>query len=127
MGFWLNSTFSSRLLLGCGLSLCLSVDHHLVKCCCGCHPFGSPGVPESLPVLQWPGAHVLVLGAGTGVLGMLCAAEGAGRVTSVERGRMLYRLAKMIVLDNPGAAGIENLHMIDRRLQAVGVAGGSLQ
>jgi predicted RNA methylase len=44
------------------------------------------------------GAHVLVLGAGTGLLPLMSAAAGAGSVTAVERTRMLYRMASQVQL-----------------------------
>lgn len=44
--------------------------------------------------------HVLTLGAGGGVLPLIAAAKSPRRVTAVERGRMLYRMAKQIVGSN---------------------------
>ncbi|CAL8464829.1 g4364 [Coccomyxa elongata] len=44
--------------------------------------------------LSWAGAHVLALGAGSGVLALMAARAGARRVTAVERSRMLFRLAR---------------------------------
>lgn len=71
------------------------------------------------------GAHVLVLGAGTGVLALSAAAAGAGRVTAVERSRMLYRMARAMLDANRAAAGAANVYLISRRLKAVGIAGDS--
>lgn len=42
-------------------------------------------------------AHVLVLGAGGGLLALMAAAAGARRVTAVERSRMLYRMARQVL------------------------------
>ena len=45
---------------------------------------------------------MLVLGAGGGMLSLLAAQAGAGRVTAVERSRMLYRMARQYpVLQSP--------------------------
>lgn len=40
------------------------------------------------------GAHVLCLGAGSGILPMMTAQCGADKVTACERSRSLYRMAK---------------------------------
>jgi predicted RNA methylase len=70
-----------------------------------------------------PGAHVLVLSSGGGVLPLLAARAGAGHVTAVERGRMLYRMAKQVLESNGEAKGAANVHLLDRGLRAVGVQG----
>ncbi len=49
-----------------------------------------------------PGARVLTLAAGGGVLPLLAAAAGAAHVTAVERSRMLYRMARQV--GNPAHA-----------------------
>lgn len=77
---------------------------------------------EKYPLLG-AGAHVLVLGSGTGVLALAAAAAGAARVTAVERGRMLYRMARFLLDGNRGVPGAAAVHLVDRRLTAVGVAG----
>ena len=43
-----------------------------------------------------PGARVLTLAAGGGVLPLLAAAAGAASVIAVERSRMLYRMARQV-------------------------------
>lgn len=64
-----------------------------------------------------------MLGSGSGVLALAAAAAGAGRVTAVERGRMLYRMARAVLEDNGAAPGADRIHLIDRRLTAIGIAG----
>lgn len=54
---------------------------------------------QALLALLRAGAHVLVLGAGTGVLPLMAAGAGAGSVTAVERTRMLYRMARQVLGD----------------------------
>jgi predicted RNA methylase len=68
-----------------------------------------------------PGAHVLALGSGGGLLSLLAAKHGAGRVSAVERSRMLYRMAKQIISSNIDVPGVDNVHLIARNLLAVGV------
>lgn len=68
-------------------------------------------------------AHVLVLGAGGGLLALMAAAAGARRVTAVERSRMLYRMARQVLEANGDAPNAERVHLIDRKLRAVGIAG----
>lgn len=80
------------------------VDHVL---CCACDA----------------GAHVLVLGQGSGILAMLAARCGAGRVTCVERSRMLYRMAKQALLSNRDAPGAERIHLVDGPLSCLHVEG----
>ena len=82
----------------------------------------------SAALLQQPGADVLVLGAGGGLLSLLAAQAGAGCVTAVERSRMLYRMAKQCLESNAGQHGevVGRVRLVDRRLQAVGVAGEPL-
>ena len=69
------------------------------------------------------GAHVLVLGQGSGMLALLAARAGAGRLSSVERSRMLFRMAKQALAANGGAAGADCIRLLDRPLQCIGVAG----
>lgn len=66
---------------------------------------------------------MLVLGAGGGLLGLLAARAGAGRVTMVERSRMLYRMARQALDANPNAPRVERIHLVGRRLQSCGVRG----
>jgi predicted RNA methylase len=47
-----------------------------------------------------PNAHVLALSSGGGALPILAAQAGAGRVSAIERGRMLYRMAKQVLSAN---------------------------
>ena len=77
---------------------------------------------------QPPDTHVLVLGSGGGLLSLVAAGAGAGSVTAVERSRMLYRMAKQVLESNCSRGGAEGeaaarVSLLDRRLQAVGVAG----
>jgi predicted RNA methylase len=69
---------------------------------------------------------VLALGAGTGLLSLLAAGAGAGRVTAIERSRSLYRMAKQALEANAGREGAQAVHLVDRKLQAVGITGGRL-
>ena len=69
------------------------------------------------------GAHVLVLGQGTGVLALLAARAGAGRVSSVERSRMLFRMAKQALAANTGATNADRIRLLDCPLRCIGVAG----
>ena len=82
----------------------------------------------SAALLQKPRADVLVLGAGGGLLSLLAAQAGAGSVMAVERSRMLYRMAKQCLESNVKQQGevVGRVRLVDRRLQAVGVAGEPL-
>ena len=51
------------------------------------------------------GAHVLVLGQGSGMLGLLAARAGATVVTCIERSAMLYRMAAQALADNSRLEG----------------------
>eukprot|EP00884_Botryococcus_braunii_P000959 jgi/Botrbrau1/10864/Bobra.0025s0041.1 len=73
-----------------------------------------------------PGSHVLVLGRGTGVLGLLAARNNARKVTCIERGRMLYRMAKHVIDANRGEAWSDSLRLLPSRLYGCGVAGEAL-
>ncbi|MCC6346363.1 MAG: methyltransferase domain-containing protein [Nitrospirales bacterium] len=64
------------------------------------------GFKEAIAVMVRPGARVLELGAGTGVLSFF-AAQKASRVWSVERNPELAREARRILSLNPGAERIE--------------------
>lgn len=66
---------------------------------------------------------MLVLGAGSGILSLSAAAAGASSVTAVERSRFLYRMARDLMDANSYAPGIAAIHLVDRRLTAVGIAG----
>jgi predicted RNA methylase len=66
---------------------------------------------------------VLVLGQGSGVLGLLATREGAGRVTCVERSRMLYRMARQLLSANARSLGASSIHLIGRPLHCVAVEG----
>lgn len=66
---------------------------------------------------------MLVLGAGSGVLALLAARAGARRVTAVERSRMLFRMAQQTLAANADAPGAENIRIIARSLQGIGVHG----
>ena len=82
-------------------------------------------VAEQASLLGTP-PHVVVLGAGGGILGLLAGQAGAGRATCIERSRMLYRMAKQALEANRGRPGMGAVHLLDRRLQSVGVAGEEL-
>ena len=69
------------------------------------------------------GAHVLVLGQGTGVLALLAARAGAARVSGVERSRMLFRMARQALAANVGAANAGRIRLLDCPLRCIGVAG----
>ncbi|KAK9846546.1 hypothetical protein WJX81_006344 [Elliptochloris bilobata] len=75
---------------------------------------------------EQPGAHVLVLGGGGGLAALLAARSGAGRVTAVERGRLLFRMAAQTLAANAGALGAARIALLDRPLHSVGVAGEEL-
>ena len=86
------------------------------------------GIADALRKQQAP-AHVLVLGAGGGLLGLLAAQAGADRVTAVERTRMLYRMARQCLDANAQGQNAElttRVRLLERRLQAVGVQGEEL-
>ena len=69
------------------------------------------------------GGHVLVLGSGSNILGCMAAQGGARRVTCIEQGPMLYRMAKQTLSSNCKAAWADNIVILDRRLQACCVQG----
>lgn len=74
-----------------------------------------------------PDAHVLALAAGGGVLALLATRAGAGRVTAVERSRMLYRMAKQILEDNSSEVpGVQQVYLMARSLTSLGIEGESL-
>lgn len=66
---------------------------------------------------------MLVLSQGTGVLPMLAVQSGAGTVTAIERGRMLYRMAKQTLAANPSLA--DSISLLDRPLSHCAVSGES--
>ena len=53
-----------------------------------------------LPIGVTAGAHVLAVGAGTGILALTSAAAGSGEVTALERSKMMYHMAKQAVKAN---------------------------
>lgn len=69
------------------------------------------------------GEHVLALGTGSGLLALLAAGAGAGRVTAVERSRSLYRMAKQVgpaagdmAWERPGGQGVYVMYVIADRM-----------
>ena len=66
---------------------------------------------------------MLVLGSGTGILGLMSAQGGARCITCIERGPMLYRMAKQTLQSNTRAGGASSIVLIDKQLQACGVRG----
>ncbi|KAG7675099.1 hypothetical protein Ndes2526A_g07853 [Nannochloris sp. 'desiccata'] len=66
-----------------------------------------------------PRGHVLALGSGGGLLSLMALRHGAGRVSAIERSRMLYRMTKQIISSNESIPGVENVHLIARNLLAV--------
>ena len=79
------------------------------------------------PVSVTAGGHVLALGSGTNILGLMSAQLGARCVTCIERGPMLYRMAKQTVHSNAHTAGARGIVLVDRQLQACGIAGMLMQ
>jgi len=73
-----------------------------------------------------PGAHVLVLGGGGGAAALLAARAGDARVTAVERGRLLHRMAAQALAANAAAPGAAAVCLLDAPLRSVGVAGAGL-
>ena len=69
------------------------------------------------------GGHVLVLGSGSNILGLMAAQGGARRVTCIEKGPMLYRMGKQTLSSNRQATWAKNIVILDRRLQACCVQG----
>lgn len=70
--------------------------------------------------------HVLTLSSGGGVLGLMAGRAGAGRVTCIERSRMLYRMAKKVLDENKEAPGAVNIQLLSHDLRAVSVQGEPL-
>lgn len=67
---------------------------------------------------------MLALGAGGGLLALLAAGAGAGRVTAVERSRSLYRMTRQALEANAARGEVARaVQLVDRKLQAVGVQG----
>ena len=64
---------------------------------------------------------MLVVSQGSGMLPLLAARAGAGHVTAVERGPMLYRMAKQALKGNPMWA--DTIQLLDRPLGQVTVLG----
>lgn len=52
-----------------------------------------PRIASILREVRFTGAHVLILNSGGGVLALLAARDGAGRVTCIERSQTMYRIA----------------------------------
>ncbi|KAK9863045.1 hypothetical protein WJX84_000363 [Apatococcus fuscideae] len=75
-------------------------------------------------VARHQGGRVLVLSAGTGVLGMLAASAGSEEVVCIERSRFLYRMAKQALQANAHLQ--DRVTLIGCRLQACGVSGQEL-
>ncbi|KAA0173166.1 hypothetical protein FNF27_05390 [Cafeteria roenbergensis] len=74
----------------------------------------------ALEKLVKPGQHVLEVGTGTGVLAMLAAGAGAGRVSAIERVPWVARAARDVVAAN-GLAG--TVSVLQAASTSVGVAG----
>ena len=66
---------------------------------------------------------MLALGSGTNILGLMAAQLGARRITCIEQGPMLYRMAKQTLQSNADVAGAKHIILVDRHLQACGVMG----
>jgi hypothetical protein len=66
---------------------------------------------------------VIVLGNGSNILGLMASQLGARRVTCIERGPMLYRVAKQTLQSNRHMKGTDSICLIDRQLQACGIKG----
>ncbi|DBA90775.1 TPA: hypothetical protein ACH3X1_003982 [Trebouxia sp. C0004] len=73
---------------------------------------------------ELPGGHVIVLGNGSNILGLMASQLGARQVTCIERGPMLYRVAKQTLQSNRHMKGTDSICLIDRQLQACGIKGG---
>ena len=65
----------------------------------------------------------MVLGSGSNILGLMATQLGARRVTCIERSPMVYRMAKQTLQSNKHIPGVDKIVLIDRHLQAVGIAG----
>lgn len=66
---------------------------------------------------------MLTLGSGTNILGLMAAQIGARRVTCIEQGPMLYRMAKQTLLSNTHMPGAKCIVLVDKPLQACGIVG----
>ena len=66
---------------------------------------------------------MLSLGSGTNILGLMAAKLGARRITCIEQGPMLYRMAKQTLESNAQVAGAKHIVLVDRHLRACGVVG----
>ena len=66
---------------------------------------------------------MIVLGNGSNILGLMASQLGARRVTCIERGPMLYRVAKQTLQSNTHMKGTDSICLIDRQLQACGIKG----
>lgn len=53
----------------------------------------------------------------------MAAYSGARRVTCVERGPLLLRMAKQTLQSNQHSKGVGKITLVDRQLQACGVTG----
>lgn len=69
------------------------------------------------------GGHVLALGSGTNILGLMAAQLGARRITCIEQGPMLFRMAKQTLQSNAHVTGAKHIVLVDRHLQACGIVG----
>ncbi len=66
---------------------------------------------------------MIVLGIGSNILGLMASQLGARWVTCIERGPMLYRVAKQTLQSNRHMKGTDSICLIDRQLQACGIKG----
>lgn len=69
------------------------------------------------------GGHVLSLGSGTNILGLMARQLGARRVTCIEQGPMLYRMAKQTLQSNAHVTRAKHIILVDRHLQGCGIVG----
>ena len=81
---------------------------------------------RAAPAAWHAGAHVLVLGQGTGILALLAAQAGTGRVSCVERSRMLYRMAQQAVAANARAPNAGSITVLPLPLASIRVAGAAV-
>ena len=71
------------------------------------------------------GAHILMVGRGCALPGLLSARAGAEQVTCIEGSRMLYYMSKQLLLENRDAPNAAGICLLDRSLHAIRVKGGS--
>ncbi|QDZ17548.1 S-adenosyl-L-methionine-dependent methyltransferase [Chloropicon primus] len=72
---------------------------------------------------EQPNAHVLILGSGSGILPLLAAKAGAGRVTCVFQSKSLYRMACLALEENKDSLDATKIRLLENPIESCFVEG----